>query len=164
MQSLGHPEGLPMDLSPKVNSHLAAPLLLLTLSMGLAQAKPLDDKYGEHPLSQEPRKKAESLSNDEEAVLRGLIYGKGLSIGHKEVNGFPQRVIPRPNKLLELYEKKRLAVLQVLLDIVKGGRPEDALTAAGYAIALEESPSTAVFCAETKPVRVDEAPFSKTGE
>jgi hypothetical protein len=62
-----------------------------------------------------------------------------------------------PKTVIEFHNKKRIATLRLLLDIVRGGRPEDALTAAGFAIALEENPIAALPCAYCPPNLFDES-------
>jgi hypothetical protein len=62
-----------------------------------------------------------------------------------------------PKTVIKFHNKKRVATLRLLLDIVRGGRPEDALKAAGFAIALEENPIVALPCADCPPNLFDES-------
>ena len=57
---------------------------------------------------------------------------------------------------MDQYKRKRVGTLRLLLDIVKGGRPADALKAATYAIALEEGPVVAMPIADTPEEILDE--------
>jgi len=103
------------------------------------------------------------LDRHDEFVLRNNVY-KGLGTGiETEGRWATHRVIVLTNDVVELHKKKRVATLKLLLEIVKGGRPDDALLATGYAVALEEDPIRAVPLADypVDSVDVDEG---KTGE
>ena len=91
-------------------------------------------------------KKLKRLTTVEDAMIREMVYTMGLGIGPvpSDPSG-TQRGLVVPIPVFELHKSKRLATLNLLLDIVKGGRPDDALTAAGYAVALEEHPIAGIL-------------------
>jgi hypothetical protein len=64
--------------------------------------------------------------------------------------------IPAPLK--EVYKKKPIPTLKLLLDIVRGGRPEDALTAMAYAVSLEEDPAIATVFVDYPKALLDAEP------
>jgi hypothetical protein len=103
--------------------------------------------------SQEIAKGTMMLDVKEAAVIREIVYTKGLATSHEVDNaGGAYRVT------------KRVAVLILLLDVIKGARPQDALAAAAYAIALEESPIRAAFYVDSSNEDFDKTAkgYSKT--
>jgi hypothetical protein len=86
------------------------------------------------------------LTKQEAAALRAIIYDEELCTGSRLTEiGLPERVVILRKEVIELHQKKRVATLRLLLDIVRGGRAKDALAAAVTAVALEEGPDYAVF-------------------
>ena len=82
----------------------------------------------------------------EEVILRKIVYTEALIAGTiMSKDKFPTRVLVEPNQFERIYILKRVAVLKLLLDIVKGGRPDDALKASAYACALEQGPAYAAM-------------------
>jgi hypothetical protein len=117
-------------------------LLLIGIPVTLAGTSAHADPPAPCP---EKTSSADKLTRGEEALLRNLVYKKGLGIS-TPVNGpnAGHRMVPVLIPVAELHKKKRVATLRLLLEIVRGGRPEDALTAAGWAVALEEGGFAAV--------------------
>jgi hypothetical protein len=89
------------------------------------------------------------LTLPEEAIIRNIVYTKGLATCFQlEGPWAGHRIVDLPGRLVELHKKNPLGTLTLLLEIVKGASPKDALTAACFAIALEEDPFAAVICAD----------------
>jgi hypothetical protein len=61
-----------------------------------------------------------------------------------------------PRDVEDIYAKNRIESLELLLDIVKGARPKDALLAAAYAIALEDDIGGGAFIARYPTDKFDE--------
>jgi hypothetical protein len=95
------------------------------------------------------------FTSSDESSLRKAVYEKGFEtttvFPTKGLTGKTSLVVPAI--VTELHKQNRLATLQTLFDIAKGGRPEDALLAAGYVVALEKSPIAAAVFAHS-PVRI----------
>lgn len=94
-----------------------------------------------HPLcGQEPKKVSSSLSREEMKILRTAIYEDGLWTTTRTDTPFPQREIVIRIDVMAIHTKHRVETLRFLLDIVKGGRPEDARAAGVTALSLEDPP------------------------
>jgi hypothetical protein len=120
------------------NSRILAIVIFLGLMDGGTNA--------EERSAANPHRDKTELSHKEAATLRTIVYTKGRRTSHEiSRTGGLQRVLVIPREFEELYKAKRMSALQLLLDIVKGGRPEDALSAATFAIAMEEDPIMAAF-------------------
>lgn len=76
-------------------------------------------------------------------VRKACTEGLGVGFRISETSGFPIDVLNLPKELTELHKKKRIAVLKLLLDIVKGGRASDGISAAAFVTALEGEPELA---------------------
>jgi hypothetical protein len=101
--------------------------------------------------------KSEMLSTKEASTLRKIVYTKGLITSHEVSNkGIAYTVLDVPSEFETIYKAKRLPSLRLLLDIVKGGRPQDALSAAAFATAMEENPMRAAACATKSKEDFDE--------
>jgi hypothetical protein len=99
----------------------------------------------------------EMLKPEEEARLRAIIYKDGATTTIAPQGPDAGHVIVIIPKLFEeLHKKKRIAALKLLLEIVKGARPEDFLSAAAIATALEDNPRAAVVYVHLKEGDVDE--------
>jgi hypothetical protein len=96
------------------------------------------------------------LDVKEDAIIRKLVYTKGLITSYKIIGNNGCTVLDVPQELEKIYRLKRVDSLRLLLDIVKGGRPEDALSAAAFAVALEENPQSAAFYARSPKDTFDE--------
>jgi hypothetical protein len=88
------------------------------------------------------------LTKQEIALLRAIIYDEGLCTHIRKDTPWPQREVSLRKDLVELHQRKRIATIKLLLEIVKGGRPIDSRAAAGMALALEEGPDYAVIIAD----------------
>lgn len=123
---------------------------VLTLSCSLTEAQ-------QEPYKSKVNKEKEMLTPVDECNLRNAVYYKGLStviLSSGRQRG--HRIAIVPQDIVDLHSKKRLATLALLLDIVKGGAPPDALAAAGFAIALEDSPIAALSCVDCTSTAFDE--------
>jgi hypothetical protein len=85
-----------------------------------------------------------TMTKQEASVVRKLIYFGPLGTHIRLDLPFPQREVALSPQLMTLHKVKRVAVIKLLLEIARGGRPKDALTAGIMAIALEEGPLDAV--------------------
>jgi hypothetical protein len=102
------------------------------------------------------RKGPPMLSNREEAALRKSVYKNGLSTTIAAEGPWAgHRIVVVPIQVSELHKKNRVAVLCLLLEILRGARQQEALTAAAFAIALEKSPIRALPCATYEPDTID---------
>ena len=91
-------------------------------------------------------KKMAVLDAEEAAALRRAVATKGLVTSHvASKTGFPCRILVVPDELVKLHNKNRLAVLQLLLEIVRDAKAREALSAVAFAVALEEN-STSAAC------------------
>jgi hypothetical protein len=79
------------------------------------------------------------LSKEEEVTLRGAIYTRSEFEVDVPTDGpqNPQPVLTVPRRVKDIHRDNRTGTLRLLLDVVKGGRPRDALTAYACAQALE---------------------------
>ena len=94
-----------------------------------------------HPLhGQELKKGSSSLSREEMKTLRAAIYEDGLCTCFNTDGIFPHREIALRIDVMAIHKNKRIETLKLLLEIVKGGRPEDARAAGATALALEDPP------------------------
>lgn len=117
---------------------LSVSLVVLGLS-GMTMGQPHDNA----PKNKEG---AGSLMTKQEAArLRAIIYDGSLCTRMNLETPLPQREVALNNEVVDLHKKKRVAVLRLLLDVARGGRPKDALAAGVTALALEEGPAYAVL-------------------
>jgi hypothetical protein len=104
-------------------------LAALTLSYGLAQTST--------PMKGEQT----TLTTKEEAAVRSSVYS-GAMVSTVPAKGpwagLPVLVVPE--ELTTVYKRKSEATLALLLDIAKGGSPQDARLAGGFAISLAINP------------------------
>lgn len=108
--------------------------------------------------SEKPMAPDDQLTTKEQAVLRDKVYNGGRSTYTPRDGPWAfQRSLSVPNEIAELHKRKRLPTLRILLVIVKGGRPNDAVLAASYIVALEMNPVTALMYAHYPLNNVDEA-------
>lgn len=100
---------------------------------------------------------------EEEKEIRDLIYKGSPKIASPIKGKWAfHRVLAVPNQLRAAFGKNRVGTLKVLQAIVDGGRPCDALLAAGYAVALADSPvRAAVYCSYSEE-KVDRRMENKT--
>src|SRR5262249_37401242 len=144
--------------SPLGGLYMLSSATVSALWLTLTTLTPMDEKLASiHYFSpsvqdQQQRQGVEMLTPQESAVVRSSVYGKRLSTATDKMG---RRRVVIPTKLLELHKKKRLGVIRLLFDIVKGGRPVDALTSAGFSIALEENPVSALVGVDAPPELVD---------
>ena len=76
------------------------------------------------------------------ATLRKIVYTEGLVTSHQvSTAGVAYTELVVPSEFEQLYKAKRLSALRLLLDVVKEGRPQEALSAAAFATAMEEDPA-----------------------
>ncbi|MBI3409132.1 MAG: hypothetical protein HY040_12365 [Planctomycetes bacterium] len=106
------------------------------------------------------RKPDDKLTHQESKTIRDIVFA-GLRVGttvpkNGAIVGY--RIVVVPAEIKKLHNEKRIATLSLLLDIIRGGRQGDCLSAAGYAMALEGDPMTALWCCimHTGPGAVDE--------
>src|SRR5688572_17511452 len=91
----------------------------------------------DEPLADSKDRPLESLTKAEEILVRRIVYERGLTTATpKEGQWASIRVLVVSKDLSELYTKKPLATIDLLLDIVKGGEPKHAVAATAYAVAL----------------------------
>jgi hypothetical protein len=94
-------------------------------------------------------KRPGKLNREEEIFLRNHIYRDGsvvCSLGKCEEDSSGQmkihlsglKVLHVPERVVSIHKAKRVAVLRLLRDIVRGGSPRDALRAIAVAVALEQ--------------------------
>ena len=79
-----------------------------------------------------------SLNKDHEKKLRNSIIGSAIGTAVPKsgpFKGFTVLLVPKETRTI--YRKDRIKTLQILLDIIKNGKPDNALLAAGCAVALE---------------------------
>ena len=98
-----------------------------------------------------------------EKEIRDLIYEGSPKIASPIKGKWAfHRVLVVPKQLKTTFSNNRVATLKVLQAIVDGGRPCDALLAAGYAVALADSPvRAAVYCSYSE-AKVDRRMENKT--
>jgi hypothetical protein len=85
------------------------------------------------------------LSVKERAQIRKWVYDGGATALPRGGRWALQEVLVVPAELTKLHAEKRAGTLHLLLDIVKGGRPHDAMVAASFAHALEEDIAVGAF-------------------
>jgi hypothetical protein len=97
-----------------------------------------------------------TLSAQEEVTIRSIVYTREIGIySDRSRPDFVIRGVSVPKALEEAYKSKPVATLELLLVIVKGARPEDAIKARTLAIALAIGPSAAVPGAHRSPKNYD---------
>lgn len=96
------------------------------------------------------------LTNEEARVVRASIYeGNVQTTIEMEGTWSGHRVLVVARELREIHKKKRMGTLSLLRDIVKGGRPVDALAAAAFAFALKDNQILALLCVDSDPNTFD---------
>jgi len=91
------------------------------------------------------------LNSGQKARIRNIVYESELAtrIVHDSPNAIPHRALVIPQELINLHNnQERSDVITLLSEIVKGGRPRDAIAAGAYVIALEEKLISAVTFAD----------------
>jgi hypothetical protein len=97
-----------------------------------------------------------ALPKADETKLRKAVYDSSKSTSRLSAGqNAGKRVLNVPTIVVDLHKSHRMRVLEVLSDITKGGRPRDALLAAGYVVALEESDIAAALFASVSEDLVD---------
>jgi hypothetical protein len=97
-----------------------------------------------------------SLTKTEESELRDAVYSLGPKLALPRKGEWAMiEVLIVPNEVSKVYQAKRGAVRRLLRDIVKGGRPRDALLAAGYFFAVEEDIGRGAFYVQFPEERLD---------
>jgi hypothetical protein len=96
-----------------------------------------------------------NLNNEQNALLRRLVYKGVQTTVPIDGPGIGKRHVVLPDEMIDIYKKKRGKTLALLLDVVKGARPEDVLAAASYALALEGEIVAALICYDCDPADVD---------
>jgi hypothetical protein len=131
---------------------LVMPQLFLSLCSGLEpEVTPKEKGNGLAPLSRE-----------EAALVRKAVYTSGLATALPIQGRWAgNQILVVPNELTELHKKKRVPTLHLLLEIVKGGRPVDAVAATAYVVALEENPLAAAPYATYPFDMVDDTPATR---
>jgi hypothetical protein len=115
---------------------LALPLLLaLTVSC----APPVAD-------AKKPDAKGPFDAAQEKAVRDAVYLGEPMIASPQKEDFHP--VLCVPDSLTRLYEDHPQEVLDVLLRVMDGGRPEDSSLAAGYAVSLLQGPGVGRVCVE----------------
>jgi hypothetical protein len=98
-----------------------------------------------------------TLSVAEANAVRSAVYEKGIRTSISSSGpASTQRVLSVPSEVRECHTLNRVGTLRILADIVKGGRPRDALVAMCYVIALEESPAVAALYAAISQELIDQ--------
>jgi len=117
--------------------------------------------------SQDNNPKPEVLTRADIALIRKVVYEGGYIV--KTTKGAPPiREVVVSKEVIALHQKDRLSTIRLLLDIVKGGRPEDARTAVAIATGLEMAPRFGVQIANISLESIDKvdsdnlAPFRET--
>lgn len=83
----------------------------------------------------------EPLTRSEKSSLRSSIYeGDAVTAMPKSGRWANIDILECPQSIIDLTKSKKTAVLEVLLDIVKGGRPSDSMLAAGYMFCIFDDP------------------------
>ena len=83
---------------------------------------------------------------DKEKVVRDAVYNNDPQTVSLKRDFQSVLVIPKP--LAGLYKAHPKPVVDVLLKVIDGGRPEDSVLAAGYAIELLDGPGGGLLCVE----------------
>jgi hypothetical protein len=98
------------------------------------------------------------LTKEECRFIRSVIYEQGIHT-HVRTTGvsMPRREVVIKQEMLELYKKDRSGTIRLLLSIVRGGRPDDALAAGVTALALEEGPVYALCLLDETTASFDKA-------
>lgn len=87
---------------------------------------------------------ARELTPKECRIVRGAIYGKGLSMGTMEDRVHDKVLIPW--EIQELYKEKPEGVLDLLIRIADGANPFESMTAATYGLELAEGTGCGRVC------------------
>jgi hypothetical protein len=125
-----------------INSSVVV-LGLIALSLPAAML-PAEKMYSGVLRSDEnERQGADTLTHEEAGFIRTVIYDEHISTRYTTGTSAHREVVLRP-EVVELHKKKRVGTIKLLLDIVKGGKPKDALAAGVTAYALEEGPVYAI--------------------
>jgi hypothetical protein len=96
------------------------------------------------------------LTKEEERLLRKNVYDEGRATEFPRTGKWALTpVLSVPADVWKIHGMKRLGTLRLLLVIVKGAGPKDAVLATGYAVALEEDVEMAGTYASYRLDRVD---------
>jgi hypothetical protein len=96
------------------------------------------------------------LTHTEENLIRKIVYEKRFMTTMRGPDGSEHRQVVLDKRVIELYQKNPISTSERLLDIVRGGRSEDARAAAGTALALQKDPIFAVAMADGDLATFDE--------
>ena len=97
------------------------------------------------------------LTRIEASCIRKIVYTKGLVTSHQvSKSGVAYRILVVPRELHDIHKLKRIDTLKLLRDIAFGGRPEDALSAAAFATALEDNPISAALVVDVSTDKFDD--------
>jgi hypothetical protein len=87
------------------------------------------------------------LTKEEEALIRKLVYEETAILVHPLEGKYALlELLYVPDEITEIYKKCPVGTLGLLLKIIEGGNPKDAMLAAGYALAIAEDPVTGAIC------------------
>src|SRR5262249_51197611 len=85
--------------------------------------------------------KIKKLNKEDEAIVRKLVYQGRILIGTPRKGKWAlYDVLNVPKKLYDVYEKNKEGTIRLLISIMEGARPRDAMLAGGFAVSLMESP------------------------
>jgi hypothetical protein len=106
--------------------------------------------------SMEARGTQSKLTAKEESLLRNVVYTKGVSTAIPSTGPWiGKRLVVVAPEISAAHDNNRIATLLLLLDIIRGGNPHDAIAAAAIATALEDNPFVAVLIADCRVKDVD---------
>jgi WD40 repeat protein len=99
------------------------------------------DRLEKQGLQDSTKDKNNSLTVQEQASVRSLVYnGALISTVPTEGRWARFEILAIPDDLAKIYSRKQKATLVLLLEIVKGASPEDAIKAGAFAITLAINP------------------------
>ena len=121
---------------------MAANVYKVVMLLSLGMTPHLCDATVEAANGEGDKMKEEALTAQEDAIIRNIIYTKGLPIGSftEKTNKIVTRGVVIPKEIMEVYKVKPVGTLNLFRAIVKGARPEDAIKAAATARALAKGP------------------------
>jgi hypothetical protein len=131
------------------------PMLMSVSSLGCCKKPPeVLEK-----IKQDVPQDSNMLKTEDDSQLRSIVQNDGVSTCiARDGPEAGKTIVAIPKAFDESYQRNRLATLRLLLDIVNRGTPEDVLTAAAIATALEDSASAGllyVYCAARQVDEVD---------
>lgn|GEM_PF-5512187 len=91
---------------------------------------------------------AEPLSAAQQVQVRRAVYDNGPKFSvHDAGGGLGKRVLVVPQELRDCHQANSVETLRLLVDVVRGGAPKDAVLAAAYADALSGDAVVAALAA-----------------